>query len=53
MLEIINNTTGWRSHILPNDLAKVDILIEERLVYMLEILNHPSCYLFSQDVHEH
>ena len=40
-------------HILPDTLAKVDVLVEERLVYKLEILNHPSCYLFSQDVHEH
>ena len=45
----------WKGerHKLPGSLAKVDVPVEERLVYKLEILNHPSCYLFSQDVHEH
>lgn len=43
----------WRANSLPDNLAKVDALVEERLVCMLEILNHPSCYLFSQDAHEH
>jgi len=43
----------WRAHSLPDNLAKVDVLVEERLLYMPEILNHLSCYLFSQDVHEH
>ena len=47
------NKIGWRIHILPDNLAKVDVPVEERLACMLEILNHASCYLFSQDVHEH
>lgn len=49
------NQNKWNggSGELPDNLAKVDAPVEEKLVCKLEILNHPFGYRFSLDVHEH